>query len=212
MRLLLTSAGITNRTIANALRRLAGKRIMTAFIPTAANADAGDKSWLIKNYEEFRRLGPIDIVDISGMDKDVWLPRLRAANVIVFGGGNTLHLMKCVLKSGLKRELRGLLKRRTYVGISAGSIIAAKRLSATSVFLYSNKKTMAPRGLGYVDFNIRPHLNSPHSPKTKEKYLAKASKKVKGRLYALDDSSAIVYADGNTKVISEGKWKVYQGL
>ncbi len=38
MRLLLTSAGITNKTIAKELRTLVGgKKIKIAFIPTAAN-------------------------------------------------------------------------------------------------------------------------------------------------------------------------------
>lgn len=46
MRLLLTSAGITNRLIANALVSMVGKDardIKVAFIPTAANVEEGDK-------------------------------------------------------------------------------------------------------------------------------------------------------------------------
>ena len=101
MKLLLTSTGITNKSLADALRKLAGGKIRIAFIPTAAHGSRGEeKGWLIKNYNECEKLGPVDIVDIAAVSKKVWLPRLKAANVIFFGGGNAPYLMKEVLKSG----------------------------------------------------------------------------------------------------------------
>jgi dipeptidase E len=209
MKLLLTSAGISNKSLASALKGLAGAEMRIAFIPTAANVEKGKKGWLIKDYDTCEKLGPTDIVDISAVDKKVWLPRLKAANVIFVGGGNTYHLMKWMVKSGLKKELPGLLRSRVYVGISAGSIIMSKRLSSTSEFLYGDDVNNPPAGLGYVDFNVRPHLNSPRFPKVRDKYLKEVSKRVVGDLYAIDDDTGIVCVNGKVRVVSEGRWKKY---
>jgi dipeptidase E len=209
MKLMLTSAGITNKSLAKALRRLAGKEIRVAFIPTAANLEEGEKDWLIDNFNQCKKLGPTDIVDISAIPKREWLPRLKAANVIVVGGGWTAYLVRWMAKSGLKKALPGLLKRRVYVGISAGSIALCPRLSATPEYLYGEELNDAPAGLGYVDFHFRPHLNSPYFPKVRDKNLRKVAKRLNGDLYALDDESAIVWVDGKIKVVSEGTWKKY---
>lgn len=52
MKLLLTSGGLTNTSITNALFELVGKtpeETRLAFIPTAANASPNDKSWFVKD-------------------------------------------------------------------------------------------------------------------------------------------------------------------
>ena len=75
-----------------------------------------------------------------------------------------------------------------------------------------NKKSDIPKkykGLGFIDFYVRPHLNSPHFPKVRDKNLRRIFRKLKNPLYALDDDSGIVFVDGNLRVVSEGKWKKY---
>lgn len=208
MKLMLTSAGIFNKSLKNALRKLVRGTIKISFIPTAANIKKGDKKWLIKDIVNCRKLGEVDIVDISALEKSNWLPRLKNANVLFFGGGDTAYLMKQIIKSGLIKELPKLLKTRVYVGISAGSIITNKSLSAGSDFLYS-KSNRAPRGLGYVDFYVRPHLNSKHFPKVRDRVLRKLVHKFDGDFYAVDDNSAIIVNNGKIKVVSEGKWIKY---
>lgn len=209
MRLLLTSNGITNPSIEKALKKWV-KDIKIAFIPTAANMVEGDKYWLIRNYVECQKLGPVYIADISAVDKKIWLPRLKKANVIVIGGGNSVYLMEQIRSSGLEKELPRLLKNRIYVGISAGSLIVSSRLYASSRFLFGNRTTKIPKGLGYVDFNIRTHLNSPKFPKFKDENLKKLTRRIHGDLYAIDNQSALVYDNGKVSVVSEGGWKLYK--
>jgi dipeptidase E len=88
MKFLLTSAGLSNKTIANALEDLLGKSIngvKLAFIPTAANVEPGDKSWMIDDLNNFKKAGfEVDIVDISAVPKEIWLPRLQDAEVLFF--------------------------------------------------------------------------------------------------------------------------------
>ncbi|MDE1865424.1 MAG: Type 1 glutamine amidotransferase-like domain-containing protein [Candidatus Micrarchaeota archaeon] len=209
MKLMLTSSGITNKSLEKALKGLVRGRIRIAFIPTAANLEEGEKDWLIENFNQCQKIGPTDIVDISAMPKGEWLPRLKAANVIFVGGGWTAYLVKWIRRSGLEKELPKLLKKRVYVGISAGSIALCKRLSATPEYLYGEDINDAPPGLGYVDFNFRPHLNSPYFPKVRDANLRKSARRLDGELYALDDNSGIVWVDGKINVVSEGKWKKY---
>lgn len=217
MRLLLTSAGFTNKTITRALVDLAEKPIHElnlAYIPTAANVEDGDKDWLIDDYVNCKKLGfkQIDIVDISALPSDVFIPRLDQADVLLFGGGNTFHLNYWLEKSGLNDVLTKMLKDKVYVGISAGSMIATDNLAlSSSKILYSEKigKHDNYQGLGYVNFHIRPHLNSPHFPKVRIKTLEKTTKIVKEPVYAIDDDTAIKVVDGNISIVSEGKWKKF---
>jgi len=60
MKLLLTSSGLTNKSIAKALLDLAGKpfsELNLVFIPTAANVEKGDKDWLLQDLINCRNLG-----------------------------------------------------------------------------------------------------------------------------------------------------------
>jgi dipeptidase E len=209
MKLLLTSNGLCNKSIIKVLTKwVKSSDIRIAFIPTAANYSGNNKKWLIENYVECLNLGTIDIVDISAMDKKMWLPRLKKANVIVIGGGSVTYLMKYVISSGLNKELPKLLKTRIYLGISAGSMIVSRKLCSSSEFLYGNMRSI-PKGLGYFDFTIRSHYNSKKFPKLCDAYLEKIAHKIPVDMYALDNQSALVIDGKKMFVVSEGEWKLY---
>lgn len=217
MKLLLTSAGLSNKSIADTLAELVGKpfpETSLAYIPTAANTDPGDKGWLINDLANCQKLGfkSIDIVDISAIPKEMWLPRLKSADVLLFGGGNTFHLMHWVKKSGLAELLPELLKTRVYAGISAGSMVACKSLDlSTSERLYDEAPSEqdTDEGLGYVDVLVRPHLNSPYFPNLNLENLEELAKEFPETFYALDDQTAIRCVDGEMSVVSEGVWKQF---
>jgi len=214
MKLLLSSAGLSNQTIVSALEKLLGKSakgIKLAFIPTAANVEAGEKSWMIDDLNNFQKAGfEVDIVDISAVPKDIWLPRLQAAEVLFLGGGNTFHLMYWVKKSGLQDELPELLKTKVYAGISAGSCIAGPTILNSVQNLFDESYEIEIRdGLGLVNFQIVPHLNSPYFEKIREENLEEASKKISEPVYVIDDQSAVVVEDEKVEVVSEGKWRKF---
>lgn len=215
MKLFLTSAGISNKTITEAFIDLTGLKkdqIKIAFIPTASNVEEGDKGWLIDDYSNLKKLslGSVDIVDISAVPEKIWKPRLQEANVLFFGGGNTFHLMHWVKKSGLEKLLPKLLKTRVYAGISAGSCIAGHTIYNSVQNLFGEKYNLKiEKGLGLVDFQFIPHLNSPYFTKIKEKNLEIASKDLSEPVYALDDNSALLVDGKRLKVVSEGKWRKF---
>lgn len=217
MKLLLTSAGLTNKSIVQALLDLLGKPFSESravFVPTAANGEEGDKAWVEREMNSLRNLGfaSFDVVDISQVSANVWKPLFEKADVIGVGGGNDKYLLSWLRKSGLATLLPDLLKTRVYMGISAGSIVAAKHvsLSILGILYYERtKKFKDDAGLGLVNFEIRPHLNSPGFPKVRLDYLEKLAAENPTPFYAIDDATAIKVDGNNVTVVSEGKWKKF---
>ncbi|HLE48446.1 MAG TPA: Type 1 glutamine amidotransferase-like domain-containing protein [Patescibacteria group bacterium] len=215
MKLLLTSAGLSNKTIVEVFNNLVGlpnEKIKIVYIPTASNVEEGDKGWLIDDYTNLKnqKYGCIDIVDIAAVPRDIWLPRIKEANVIFIGGGNTYYLMSWLIKSGLDKILPDLLKTRVYAGISAGSMVATINLRlSTSQKSYSEKvyRLENENGLGLVDFHIRPHLNSDFFPKVRIKFIKEIAKDIPEPIYVIDDNTAVVVNSDKVSVVSEGKWK-----
>jgi dipeptidase E len=214
MKLLLTSGGLTNQSIVNSLKTLVQKPLSQAnlaFIPTAANIKESDKSWLIQDLVNCQKLNfkQIDIVNILGLEKSNWITRLESADVILFGGGNTYYLAYILQKLHLKAILQKLLKTRVYVGISAGSMVLAPHINLShSKKLYneSGVKLFKDKGLGFVNFQIRPHLNSPKFPNANFNTLKKLSQDIPDTIYAIDDNTAIQVIDDKVKIVTEGKY------
>lgn len=215
MKLLLTSNGLSNKSIANALFELVEKPASAthiAFVPTAMNVSESDKGWFINDLNNIKKQNckEIDIVDISALPQNVWLPRMEKADVLFFSGGNTFHLMRWLKESGLADLLPRLLKKKIWAGISAGSIVTSPTLNLSSqdkkiyyekTFGYSSEEA-----LGLVDFYVRPHLNSPSFPKVRKKYLEVIAKEVGKTIYALDDQSALKVKDDKIEIITEGEY------
>lgn len=217
MKFLLTSSGNTNKSIENALLELLGKpfnKSRLAFIPTAANIEEDISGWLNNDINNFRKLGfeALDVIDIAEVKKDVWFPVFEKADVLVFGGGNEQYLREWIKRVGLDELLPDFLKTRVYVGISAGSMVTTKTLSLNdSGKLYYEKFDREGHvdGLDYVDFEIRPHLNSDYFPQVRIDVLEKIASEVGHTFYAIDDDTAIKVVDNKISIVSEGKWKKF---
>lgn len=216
MKLLLTSGGLENQSIIDSLQKLTEKpfdQLKVAFIPTASNVEEGNKDWLISDLIKLQELKflSIDIVDVSALPKDIWQRRLEEADIFFVEGGNTRHLIYWIKKSGLIDLLPELLKTRVWVGVSAGTVVATKDISLSdSKRLYGEEDDMDNnKGLGYVDFHIRPHLNNNFFPKMTLENMQKIADETKETIYALDDNSAIQVIDGEVSIISEGIWKKF---
>lgn len=216
MKLLLTSSGLTNSSIAKALFDLVGKKpeeTTLVFIPTASNIETGDKSWLINDLVNLKKQNfqSIEIVDISAVDEKIWKPSLERADVLFFEGGNTYHLMRWLNKSGLTEMLPGLLKDKVYVGVSAGSMVTNPDLNLKlSQIIYEEDmlETEELSGLNLVDFYFLPHLNSEWFKKMRRENIEKLGRQIKRTIYTLDDNSALKIINNQVEVISEGEWFV----
>jgi dipeptidase E len=231
MKLLLTSNGLSNQSIASALEELVGKprkETRIAFIPTAgfAESDKPDESkgWLADDIYRIKEFcGVIDIVSLVDLPKEHILKRLEAADVIFVGGGNAFYLSYWMEKTGLFEELPRLLETRIYAGISAGSMIATASIRTASAAIenpdaYHQEMygILGPKGrsagktANLVSFVLRPHYKSKYFPKVQGDYLEIASRDVGVPLYAIDDETALKVIDDEVEVVSEGEWKLYE--
>ncbi len=231
MKLLLTSNGLSNTSIANALEELVAKprdQIKVAFIPNAGfpvdDFKHDSRDWLVNDLYRIKEFcGFIDIVSLADLTNNQIVERLEYADVIFVGGGNAFYLSYMMEKTGLFDALPKLLETRVYAGISAGSMIATQSLRSASGAIKNTDKfydeeydEMGPEGRSagrtakLVDFVVRPHLNSKSFPKIRGDFLEEIAKDVAVPLYAIDDMSAIKVIDSTIEVVSEGEWKFYK--
>ncbi len=214
MKLLLTSEGITNYSIEQALRSLSDKplkELQCAFVPTASHWIKEDKSWLITDLKKCHELfKSVDIVDIAILSKANLHKRLSQTDLIFMEGGNTFFLMHWIHKSKLVSDLKEILKDKIYVGASAGSMVATQDLFLSdSEITYGQEFIEKEEPLNLVDFCILPHYKSINNFNVNEENLEKLAKETGQTIYALDDDSAIKIVDGDIEVISEGDWKKF---
>lgn len=216
MKLVLTSGGISNKSIEKELRNVINKDfkdLKMLFCTTASNYEGGDMNdWLIEDMQYLKKLGfKIDVCDINGIGIEKFLPRFEWAEVFYFEGGNTQWLRKCIKNSGLEEYLGELLKTRVWIGASAGSCVLCPTICNSCQDLFDdNIEGFSIDGLNLVNFQFVPHLNNESFPKIRKDNLLNASKNLKSidgeKLYIVDDNSAIFVNDKEVKVISEGIW------
>jgi len=209
MKLLLTSSGIATKEIAAGLQELTGKNpgeVKVGFIPTAANAEGGNKDWLIDDLLRLRSAGYswIDIVDPSADGVD-WRSRLETMDIVFLSGGNTFHLLDQMRRTRLDTWLGEHAENKVYVGSSAGSIVMTPTI-ATANGADPNLKGMTDLdALGFVDFDVVPHI--PDIPlSAAESYAASAPRNV----YALDDTSAVKVDGDLVTVISQNFYRLFE--
>lgn len=210
MKLLLTSAGITTQAIAEALGHLVGKNgnRKVGFVPTAANAEGGNKDWYIGQITNLQKYGFdwIDFIDPSAANSN-WRERLDGLGIVFVSGGNTFHLLDQARRTGFDAWLQAHKERIVYVGSSAGSILATPTIAIAAVD--DGDRNLCGlqdlRGLNWVDFEISPHTPSEVSQAGNEAY----AKTTSHTLYAINDNSAIVVEDTAVRVIHDGMYWQY---
>jgi len=232
LKLLLTSAGITNDSIRAALVDLLGKPIAEAralYVPTAIYATPGGVGYSWRGGQEMAELGwaefgLLELTALPSMPQDCWLPDLESADAVIVGGGNGGYLSYWLQQSGLAAALPKLLDRLVYLGVSAGSAMVTRQLRVdpdvlanTGVYYDDEYDEAAPAGagsdrtLGLVDFVLRPHLFAEYFPAANRELMLTAAARVDVPLYAIDDQSAIKVVDGSVEVVSEGTWELFNG-
>lgn len=219
MRLLLTSAGVTNPSIERALVDLLGKPIAESSalcIPTAQYGHPwvgpGEKAWqFIAGRSElpmvdlgWRSMGVLELTALPSLDRERWVPVVREADALLVAGGDVLYLCHWMRESGLV-DLVPELTDTVWVGLSAGSMVMAPVVGDD--FIQWRPPSGDDTTLGVVDFAICPHLAPDGAPGNS---MAEAEAWAAGigvPAYAVDDQTALVVVDGAVEVVSEGQWR-----
>lgn len=217
MKLLLTSEGLKNEAINEALVSLVGKplsEIKVLFIITAANTGSDDKRWLINDMNGFIKAGveSMDILDFAGLPVDVFLPHFEKADVICVGGGDERYLARMFATHNFAQLLPEWLETKVYMGISAGSMVLGQYLPAeltAEIFIEEDFGNPEGEGLGLVPFAFIPHLNSTFFSLRKER-LDNMKDKFTVPVYATDDETALMVIDGEVTKVGEGEFLHYE--
>ena len=220
MRLLLTSAGIKNASIHDALVDLLGKPIAEASalcIPTAMYGHPmvgpGAGAWRFITGREpncpmcelgWKSLGVLELTALPSIDEERWVPLVQETDVLLVAGGDALYLCHWMRQSGLA-DLLPSLHATVWVGLSAGSMVLTPRIG--EAFVGWTPPTGADRALGMVDFSIFPHLDNEELPDNSLAHAQRWAAGIGGPAYAIDDETAIKVNDGAVEVVSEGRWK-----
>lgn len=218
MKLLLTSGGVTNSSIRNALIELLGKPISesTALcIPTAQWGHpmcgptsargfvVGAPPWHTMSGLGWKSVGLLELTALPTIGEERWIPWIQEADVLLVDGGDATYLCHWMRESGLAALLPSL-SETVWVGVSAGSMVMTPRIGA-----YFVKWQFAPddQTLGIVDFSIFPHLDHAMMPGNTLADAERWAADIAGPAYAIDDESALKVVNGGVDVVSEGHWK-----
>ena len=220
MKLLLTSAGIKNTSIHDALVDLLGKPIAESdalCIPTASYAHpmAGPgRAWNFISGKEprcpmtelgWKSMGVLELTALPSLDQERWVPMVRETDVLLVAGGDALYLCHWMRQSGLA-DLLPSLSETVWVGLSAGSLVMTPRIGED--FVQWRSPTGDDSTLGIVDFSICPHLAQEGMPGNSMAEAEQWAAGISGPAYAMDDETAIKVVDGTVEVVSEGHWKL----
>ena len=207
MKLVLCSEGFHTPNTVQACADLVGKpkeQISVGIINEAYAVEQGDKRWVLDNLNSAATNfgGEIDIINLLALSIEEVAQRFADKDVIFIVGGHTDYLMSVFQKTGFDKLLLKLLETKVYVGSSAGSQVVSKRISEEAYkSMYGEEGTYGTTHyLELVDLSIMPHLNSPHFPNRKEKFL-EAVKNYDGLVYGLNDDSAVVVDGDDIKLI-----------
>ena len=220
MKYLLTSAGVKNTSIHNALVEMLGKPIAEASalcIPTAGygssyGSPAGVWRFISGQSAQpmvglgWKSVGVLELTALLSLDKERWVSWVREADVLLANGGDALYLCYWMRQSGLA-DLLPELRETVYVGFSAGSMALTPRIGED--FVGWKPPTGGDETLGVVDFSIFPHVDNPDLPENTMAAAEKWAAGIGGPAYAIDDETAIRVVDGAVDIVSEGRWKLF---
>ena len=217
MKLLLTSGGVTNPSIRDALVDLLGKPIAESSalcIPTAhwghpvcgpasvRGFVVGAPPWHMSSLG-WKSVGLLELTALPSIGEERWVPWVREADVLLVDGGDATYLCHWMRESRLVNLLPSL-PDTVWVGVSAGSMVMTPRIGDDFVNWPS-----APddRTLGVVDFSIFPHLDHEMMPGNTLADAERWAADIAGPAYAIDDATALKVIDGVVEVVSAGHWK-----
>ena len=216
MKLLLTSAGITNPSIERALVDLLGRPVAECdalCIPTAQYGHPlidPTRTWqFISGTSElpmcglgWRSVGVLELTALPDVPAERWMPWVRDADVLLVAGGDAAYLGHWLRRSGVA-DLLPSLTDTVWVGLSAGSMVLTPRIGPELVEWESAE---GDETLGVVDFSICPHVNGDARPGNSTAFAQEWAAGLANPAYAIDDDTAITVVDGAVEVVSEGRW------
>ncbi len=221
MKFLLTSSGIRNTSIHDALVDVLGKPIAESSalcIPTGLQPFPGARSHVYRFINGrapgpmcelgWKSLGVLELTALPSIKEENWIPEVEETDALLVSGGSPLYLCYWMRQSGLADLLPSLRRDTVYVGTSGGAMVAAPDFGGKN-YDESDPLTGSDNALGLVDFSVFPHLEREDMPDTSLANIERWAAGLSVPAYAIDDQTAIKVVDGTVEVVSEGQWKLF---
>jgi dipeptidase E len=220
VRLLLTSGGVTNPSIRDALADLLGKPIADCNALCIPTAEWGHPRCTPASAWRFiagrspspmcdlgwKSMGVLELTALPGIGEERWVPWVLEADVLLADGGDAGYLCHWMRRSGLA-DLLPSLAETVWVGVSAGSMVMTPRIGDD--FVNWRPPAGGDSTLGVVGFSIFPHLGHELMPENTMAEAERWAAQIGGPAYAIDDQTAIKVAGATVEVVSEGHWKLF---
>jgi len=197
VKMLLTSNGLVTPEIIDEVVRLVGKpqnEIRFGVINEGHAVEEGDKQWVIQDLVNLRDAFPayIDLISLLALSDDQVFERFARQDAVLVIGGNTEYLMHVIRKT-MGDSLVRAVSHLVWVGISAGSMVAGRRVSLAAYRdLFGDPGDYKLDGyLGWADFAIQPHFGSLDFPRNNIDNLKSMLVGDVGTVYALSDKQAV---------------------
>jgi dipeptidase E len=220
MKMLLTSGGIKNQSIHDALVGLlpipihecnalcittASYGLPETFSPQLAYQFITDTANMPMINLGWKSVGVLELSALPSLGENRWLPLVQETDVFLVNGGDTMYLSHWMKESGLAATLSEL--DAVWVGLSAGSVVMAPRIGRN--FVHWPEEAADDEALGMVDFAIFPHLDYPDLPTHSMAHAELWAATLNTPGYAIDEDTTITVVDGDVQVVSEGNWHLF---
>jgi len=205
-KLLLTSAGFTNKKISDEFLKLLSRptsQTKVIFVPTASKSEDGYEQSEVWKYVEESRTELIQTgikeenIKTLDLDHKIRYEDTKGFDIIYVCGGNTFYLLAKAKESGFDNVIKTFIEKGgIYIGVSAGSILAGPDIEVT--LPWDNND------IGLKDFtalNLTDKIICPHYSEKDKKLVEKLIKKSRHQLLPLTDSQALLVINKKSRII-----------
>ena len=218
--ILLTSNGITNTTIHDALVDLLGKPIAESsalYIPTGVQPFPGGPSHVYGFLTGtvggpmcalgWKSLGVLELTALPSIKRQHG-SRLSRKSMRCWSGEEPVVSVLLDEAIRARRPLAVAAARGRVRGYERRSDGGDSRLGGET-YDDSEPLTGSDEALGLVELSVFPHLEREDMPDTSLANIERWAVRLSVPAYAIDDQTAIRVVDGNVEVVSEGHWKLF---
>ena len=222
MKLLLTSAGIKNPSIRDALVDLLGKPIADSSalcIPTASYGHPGvrpEGTWAFISGREprtpmtelgWKSLGVLELTALPSIDRERWVSWVHETDVLLVNGGDALYL--CLLDARVRTGGSPALAARDGLGGAERREHGDDPAHRRGLRQLEAARAEATRRWGSSTSRSSRTSINPDLPENTMAAAEKWAAEIGGPAYAIDDETAIKVTEGTVEVVSEGHWKLF---
>ncbi|MCR4726919.1 MAG: Type 1 glutamine amidotransferase-like domain-containing protein [Clostridia bacterium] len=169
-----------------------GKRPYALFFPTASHDSNPYFNSFRKTYTSlFDVKADVAILTKGLMTVEHIEEKIDKADILYFGGGDTLFLMKVLSETGVKEKVLAAYERGAILtGLSAGAICWFEDIYTDSLV---EGEYMPYKGYGVFKGAMTPHFN------LRPEFASVAKEQGYPLSYAIEDNAALLFEDGEPK-------------